>query len=371
VKPVLSVRGLDSALARCRRDALSIDIAAGQKGQPDRRQRPRARQPSSTWVTGYLKPRLRVDRARRIDIEALATACCRLGIPGRFQIPQCSLELTAAENLAVAGLRHAHAGAFISFAGGSARRRDKAIELLERFGLADLADRPISELAGGRCASLSTLPWRWSAGLNCCAGRADIGRFGGRKIRHHGSRDSCVAPDAATIVFVEHDMEIVSRYADRVVAFLPGPHSRRWRSARCPEGSGSAPLCHRRRAMNAATPLLEIDHLVVEIQSMPALRGFSMRVARGAMVSLVGRNGAGKTTLMRSIMGHLNPAQAPSGSKESTCRAPTPCPRRSRDRLHAGRPLFGASVTVEENILLPLWSQTTSTARRGSTSSTR
>jgi branched-chain amino acid transport system ATP-binding protein len=31
-----------------------------------------------------------------------------------------------------------------------------------------------------------------------------------------------VAPDAATIVFVEHDMEIVSRYADRVVAFYSG-----------------------------------------------------------------------------------------------------------------------------------------------------
>ena len=42
---------------------------------------------------------------------------------------------------------------------------------------------------------------------------------------------------------------------------------------------------------------------------MAALRGFSMKVARGAMVSLVGRNGAGKTTLMRSIMGHLKPAQ--------------------------------------------------------------
>src|SRR3977135_154619 len=63
--------------------------------------------------------------------------------------------------------------------------------------------------------------------------------------------------------------------------------------------------------MKAAAPLLEIDHLVVEIQSMPALRGFSMRVARGAMVSLVGRNGAGKTTLMRSIVGHLRPAQGP------------------------------------------------------------
>ena len=59
--------------------------------------------------------------------------------------------------------------------------------------------------------------------------------------------------------------------------------------------------------MNAA-PLLQIANLVVEIQSMPALRGFSIDVARGAMVSLVGRNGAGKTTLMRSIMGHLKPA---------------------------------------------------------------
>src|SRR5258708_37118128 len=61
--------------------------------------------------------------------------------------------------------------------------------------------------------------------------------------------------------------------------------------------------------MNDAAPLLAIDNLVVEIQSMPALRGFTMHVAKGAMVSLVGRNGAGKTTLMRSIMGHLTPAR--------------------------------------------------------------
>lgn len=42
---------------------------------------------------------------------------------------------------------------------------------------------------------------------------------------------------------------------------------------------------------------------------MPALRGFTMHLTEGAMVSLVGRNGAGKTTLMRSIMGHLAPRQ--------------------------------------------------------------
>src|SRR5437660_5377325 len=108
--------------------------------------------------------------------------------------------------------------------------------------------------------------------------------------------------------------------------------------------------------MNKAVPLLEIDHLVVEIQSMPALRGFSMCVSRGAMVSLVGRNGAGKTTLMRSIMGHLKPAQGTVRFQGADLSAR---PRHARAALGIGympedRCLV-PQLTVEENILLPLW----------------
>ena len=108
--------------------------------------------------------------------------------------------------------------------------------------------------------------------------------------------------------------------------------------------------------MNAAAPLLEIDNLVVEIQSMPALRGFSMQVTRGAMVSLVGRNGAGKTTLMRSIMGHLKPAQGTVRFEGADLAAR---PRHARAALGIGympedRCLV-PQLTVEENILLPLW----------------
>jgi len=108
--------------------------------------------------------------------------------------------------------------------------------------------------------------------------------------------------------------------------------------------------------MNASTILLEIDHLFVEIQSMPALRGFSMRVAQGAMVSLVGRNGAGKTTLMRSIMGHLKPVQGTIRFEGADLPA---CPRHARAALGIGympedRGLV-PQLTVEENILLPLW----------------
>src|SRR5665811_221812 len=172
----------------------------------------------------------------------------------------------------------------------------------------------------------------------------------------HGPRDSCRCARCGN-----HRLRR-TRHGDRQPICRPGggvlqrPHSRRRRSACCPEGSGSAPLRHRERAMKSAAPLLDIDHLVVEIQSMPALRGFSMRIARGAMVSLVGRNGAGKTTLMRSIMGHLKPAQGAVRFEGADLSAR---PRHARAALGIGympedRCLV-PQLTVEENILLPLW----------------
>jgi branched-chain amino acid transport system ATP-binding protein len=102
--------------------------------------------------------------------------------------------------------------------------------------------------------------------------------------------------------------------------------------------------------------LLDIDDVVVEIQSMAALRGFSMQLPRGAMVGLVGRNGAGKTTLMRTIMGHLKPARGVIRFEGADLSAQ---PRHGRAGLGIGympedRGLV-PQLTVEENILLPLW----------------
>jgi branched-chain amino acid transport system ATP-binding protein len=108
--------------------------------------------------------------------------------------------------------------------------------------------------------------------------------------------------------------------------------------------------------MSTAGALVEIEDLVVDIRSMTALRGFSMQIARGAMVSLVVRNGAGKTTLMRSIMGHLKPARGALRFEGSDLSAQ---PRHMRAALGIGympedRCLV-PQLTVEENILLPLW----------------
>jgi branched-chain amino acid transport system ATP-binding protein len=108
--------------------------------------------------------------------------------------------------------------------------------------------------------------------------------------------------------------------------------------------------------MTASSTLMQIDNLAVEIQSMPALRGFTMHLAEGSMVSLVGRNGAGKTTLMRSIMGHLAPKQ---GTIRFNGQDLSAMPRHVRAAMGIGympedRGLV-PQLTVEENILLPLW----------------
>ena len=102
--------------------------------------------------------------------------------------------------------------------------------------------------------------------------------------------------------------------------------------------------------------MLQIENIHVSIQSVVALRGFTLTVADGTMVGLVGRNGAGKTTFMRTVMGHLKPSQGRitlDGQDLATL------PRHARAALGIGympedRGLV-PELTVEENILVPVW----------------
>src|SRR5206468_2562308 len=142
----------------------------------------------------------------------------RMGISRSFQIPQLFIELTTAENLAVAisGAR-AQPLSFHS-AEDAGERRDKVLELLMRFGMGDLADRPVSELAGGVRKMIDIAMALVRRPKLLLLDEPTSGVSAEEKFAVMDRVIRAVAPDAATIVFVEHDMDIVSRYAERVVA---------------------------------------------------------------------------------------------------------------------------------------------------------
>ena len=55
--------------------------------------------------------------------------------------------------------------------------------------------------------------------------------------------------------------------------------------------------------------LLELDDLHVHYGGIKALKGISIKIDPGQIVTLVGANGAGKSTTLRAISGLLKPAQ--------------------------------------------------------------
>jgi len=54
--------------------------------------------------------------------------------------------------------------------------------------------------------------------------------------------------------------------------------------------------------------VLEVTNVVKRFGSVEVLRGVSLSVARGSLVSLLGPNGSGKTTLLRIVAGILKPS---------------------------------------------------------------
>lgn len=102
--------------------------------------------------------------------------------------------------------------------------------------------------------------------------------------------------------------------------------------------------------------MLELKNMHVLIASAQVLRGFSLSVQQGQMAGLVGRNGAGKTSTMRSIMGHLPLRE---GSMHFDGQDLCALPPEARAALGIGympedRGLV-PELTVEENMLIPLW----------------
>ncbi len=105
----------------------------------------------------------------------------------------------------------------------------------------------------------------------------------------------------------------------------------------------------------APEPVLEVVGLHAAYDRTPVLRGIDMSIAKGEIVSLIGRNGVGKTTTMRCLIGLL---RATSGRIVLNGQEVTRLPADERARLGMGYIPQGRQVfprmTVEENIRVSL-----------------
>jgi len=104
--------------------------------------------------------------------------------------------------------------------------------------------------------------------------------------------------------------------------------------------------------------MLAVSGLEVAYGRLAALRGVSLRVARGELVSIVGPNGAGKTTLLRAITG-LVPTRAGAITLDGARvngRSPEELVRLGIVMVPEGRDLFGP-LTVRENLALGAYAQ--------------
>jgi branched-chain amino acid transport system ATP-binding protein len=103
-------------------------------------------------------------------------------------------------------------------------------------------------------------------------------------------------------------------------------------------------------------PLLKIDRLAVSYGAIEALKGVSLEVRSGEVVTLIGGNGAGKSTLMKAISG-LEPLAG--GDIEFGGRDISAVPAHRRVGLGIaqspeGRQVF-ADQTVHDNLMLGAW----------------
>ena len=171
-------------------------------------------------VTGYLRPSSGSIRYLDRDITGLSPrAITGLGICRSFQIPQLFNTLSVHDNLLVG----------VGIAARSRRAAHERIDtrqqvdtLIERYNLAGYRDQVAGLLPEGVRKLLDI--------AMAVAGRPNLllldeptsGVSADEKFRLMDMVMDALRVQGVTVLFVEHDMEIVSRYTHRVLAFYEG-----------------------------------------------------------------------------------------------------------------------------------------------------
>ncbi len=175
-------------------------------------------------VTGYLRPSSGTVRFLGRDITGLAPRrITRLGICRSFQIPQVFDTLTAYENLLVGlGIVSLARRAFPGSGLGDREPESVAEEMLDRFRLQEYRDAPASVLPEGVRKLLDIAMALAVKPKVLLLDEPTSGVSADEKFALMDLVLGAIKADKVTVLFVEHDMDIVRRYTQRILAFYDG-----------------------------------------------------------------------------------------------------------------------------------------------------
>jgi branched-chain amino acid transport system ATP-binding protein len=172
--------------------------------------------------TGYLRPKAgSVSFKGRDILGASPRAITRLGIARAFQIPQLFIDQTVEENMLIAAASQAHRIAPFT------RLRDiperaGVHHLLALVGCGDVAGRLARELPEGKRKLVDIALALALKPQVLLMDEPTSGVASSEKFAIMDTLTAALREQAVTAVFVEHDMDVVARYANRVAVWNSG-----------------------------------------------------------------------------------------------------------------------------------------------------
>ncbi len=146
---------------------------------------------------------------------------CRLGVGRTFQVAQTFLSMTVVGNVQMALI--AAAGRTRNLlARADALFREKAVELLDRVGMAGDADRPIGELAYGDVKRVELAIALAAAPKLLLMDEPTAGMAPRERTALMALTAGIARMEGIGVLFTEHDMDAVFAHADRILVLVRG-----------------------------------------------------------------------------------------------------------------------------------------------------
>lgn len=172
--------------------------------------------------TGYLTPNSgSVTFEGRELTGAAPREIVRKGIGRSFQLPQLFLENTVMQNILVAFSAREQSW-FPWMRLDRHPKADEMSDLLSVIGLGDVADRPARELPEGMRKLIDVAMALALKPRLIFMDEPTSGVSSHEKFSIMDTLAKALDREATTAVFVEHDMDVVSRYANRVAVWMGG-----------------------------------------------------------------------------------------------------------------------------------------------------